>query len=121
MIKSELIATMASRRPHLSRHLVEMVVNRILQDMSDGLAQGESVEVRGFGTFSVRYRQAQLGRNPRTGESVNIAHRHVVHFKTAKNLRNRVNDLASEYPIQSLHSGGKLNSILLPAGSLKNS
>lgn len=121
MIKSELIATMANRRPHLSRHLVEMIVNRILQDMIHGLEQGESIEVRGFGTFSVRYRQAQLGRNPRTGEPVNIAQRHVVHFKTAKNLRNRVNALASEHHIQSLHGGEKCNSILLPAGSLKNS
>jgi integration host factor subunit beta len=100
MIKSELITAMANRRPYLSHHSVEMVVNHILQHMMDGLEQGNSVEIRGFGTFSLRFRQAQIGRNPKTGESVNVAPRHVVHFKTAKDLKKRVNDFASQYPIQ---------------------
>ncbi|HCT99376.1 MAG TPA: integration host factor subunit beta [Methylococcaceae bacterium] len=101
MIKSELITTMAHRRPHLPRHLVEACVNRIIDEIIGGLAQGNSIEVRGFGTFSLRFRQAQMGRNPKTGNCVHIASRHVVHFKTAKDLKKRVNELANQYPIQT--------------------
>ncbi len=100
MIKSELISAIAKRKPSLSHHSVEIIVNHILQSMIDGLEQGNNIEIRGFGTFSLRFRQAQVGRNPKTGESVNIAPRRIVHFKTAKELKQRVNDLASQYAIQ---------------------
>lgn len=100
MIKSELITSISKRKPNLSNSLVETAVNQILKQMSDGLAQGENIEIRGFGTFSLRLREAQIGRNPKTGESVPIAKRHVIHFKTAKDLKARVNQLASQYSIQ---------------------
>ncbi|MFI3215645.1 MAG: integration host factor subunit beta [Methylococcales bacterium] len=100
MIKSELISAISKQKTNLSNSLVEIAVNQILKQMTDGLAQGENIEIRGFGTFSLRCREAQIGRNPKTGESVQIAKRHVIHFKTAKDLKSRVNQLASQYSIQ---------------------
>ena len=100
MIKSELINAISKRKPNLANRVVETAVNQILKQMTDGLAQGENIEIRGFGTFSLRCREAQIGRNPKTGESVQIAKRHVIHFKTAKDLKSRVNQLANQYLIQ---------------------
>ncbi|MEN9898770.1 MAG: hypothetical protein RLZZ66_2419 [Pseudomonadota bacterium] len=100
MIKSELISAISKRKPNLANRVVETAVNQILKQMTDGLAQGENIEIRGFGTFSLRCREAQIGRNPKTGESVQIAKRHVIHFKTAKDLKSRVNQLANQYLIQ---------------------
>lgn len=90
MIKSELIDKLAEANPHLYHRDVERVVNTILDGITDALAQGDRVELRGFGAFSVRQRPARVGRNPRTGESVAVKEKHVPFFKTGKELRERV-------------------------------
>ena len=90
MIKSELIDKLAEANPHLYHRDVERVVNTILDGVTDALAQGHRVELRGFGAFSVRHRPARVGRNPRTGESVAVKEKHVPFFKTGKELRERV-------------------------------
>ncbi|WP_417467713.1 integration host factor subunit beta [Maricaulis sp.] len=90
MIKSELIDKLAEANPHLYHRDVERVVNTILDGITESLARGERVELRGFGAFSVRHRPARVGRNPRTGESVAVKEKHVPFFKTGKELRERV-------------------------------
>jgi|TARA_R110000868_G_scaffold6550_6_gene37042 integration host factor subunit beta len=90
MIKSELIDKLAEANPHLYHRDVERVVNTILDDITNALARGERVELRGFGAFSVRHRPARTGRNPRTGDSVSVKEKHVPFFKTGKELRERV-------------------------------
>ncbi|WP_297736342.1 integration host factor subunit beta [uncultured Maricaulis sp.] len=90
MIKSELIDKLAEANPHLYHRDVERVVNTILDGITDALADGDRVELRGFGAFSVRHRPARVGRNPRTGESVAVKEKHVPFFKTGKELRERV-------------------------------
>ncbi len=90
VIKSELIDKLAEANPHLYHRDVERVVNAILDGITDALARGERVELRGFGAFSVRHRPARTGRNPRTGESVAVKEKHVPFFKTGKELRERV-------------------------------
>ncbi|OLF71430.1 integration host factor subunit beta [Maricaulis sp. W15] len=90
MIKSELIDKLAEANPHLYHRDVERVVNTILDGVTDALAEGDRVELRGFGAFSVRHRPSRVGRNPRTGESVAVKEKHVPFFKTGKELRERV-------------------------------
>jgi len=90
MIKSELIDKLAEANPHLYHRDVERVVNTILDGVTESLARGERVELRGFGAFSVRHRPARVGRNPRTGDSVAVKEKHVPFFKTGKELRERV-------------------------------
>ncbi|MGK0265948.1 MAG: integration host factor subunit beta [Maricaulis sp.] len=90
MIKSELIDKLAEANPHLYHRDVERVVNTILDDITEALARGERVELRGFGAFSVRHRPSRVGRNPRTGDSVAVKEKHVPFFKTGKELRERV-------------------------------
>ncbi|WP_291845274.1 integration host factor subunit beta [Maricaulis sp.] len=90
MIKSELIDKLAEANPHLYHRDVERVVNTILDGVTDALADGDRVELRGFGAFSVRHRPSRVGRNPRTGESVAVKEKHVPFFKTGKELRERV-------------------------------
>jgi len=91
MIKSELIATLAAENPHLTQRDVERVVSTILERMINALETGGRVELRGFGAFSVRSRPARAGRNPRTGEPVDVRAKHVPFFKTGKELRARLN------------------------------
>ena len=91
MIKSELIAKLASENPHLSHKDVERVVGVILEEMIKALESGGRVELRGFGAFSVRPRDARMGRNPRTGETVPVKDKHVPFFKSGKELRERLN------------------------------
>jgi integration host factor subunit beta len=91
MIKSELIASLAAENPHLTQKDVERVVAVILERMIVALEQGGRVELRGFGAFSVRSRPARSGRNPRTGESVEVQAKHVPFFKSGKELRARLN------------------------------
>ncbi len=91
MIKSELIARLASENPHLTQRDVERVVGVILEGMIDALEKGGRVELRGFGAFSVRSRPARAGRNPRTGEAVDVRAKHVPFFKSGKELRARLN------------------------------
>jgi len=95
MTKSELIERMAGEQTHLSHADVELAVRCILEQMSRALSEGERIEVRGFGSFSLNYRPARMGRNPRTGESVALPGKYVPHFKPGKALRERVNAGAS--------------------------
>ncbi|MCR9122189.1 MAG: integration host factor subunit beta [Phyllobacteriaceae bacterium] len=91
MIKSELVQIIANRNPHLYQRDVENIVNAVLDEIGDTLAEGNRVELRGFGTFSVKNRPAREGRNPRTGEKVMVEEKWVPFFKTGKELRNRLN------------------------------
>lgn len=91
MTKSELIDLLAQRHPHLPADDVEWAVRALIAMMSDALSRGERIEIRGFGSFSLHYRPARLGRNPKTGESVRLAGKYIPHFKPGKELRERVN------------------------------
>lgn len=91
MIKSELVQTIADKNPHLYPRDVENIVNAILGEITGALSNGNRVELRGFGAFSVKYRPARTGRNPRTGESVSVEEKWVPFFKTGKELRERLN------------------------------
>lgn len=90
--KSELIERIAARQTQLSVKDVELAVKTILEDMSDNLANGGRVEIRGFGSFSLHFRAPRTGRNPKTGEAVDLQGKYVPHFKPGKELRDRVND-----------------------------
>ena len=92
MIRSELIAKIAEENPHLFQRDVEKIVNTIFEEIIEALARGDRVELRGFGAFSVKKRDARVGRNPRTGESVEVEQKHVPFFKTGKLLRDRLNE-----------------------------
>ena len=96
MIKSELVARIAEKFPHLYQRDVEAVVNRVLDEIGGAMGRGDRVELRGFGAFSVKQREARIGRNPRTGESVAVARKNTPFFKTGKDLRERLNDEAGE-------------------------
>ena len=91
MIKSELIAKLAAENPHLTSRDVERVVHLVLDSMVQALENGGRVELRGFGAFSVRSRPARAGRNPRTGEAVDVPAKAVPFFKSGKELRERLN------------------------------
>lgn len=91
MTKSELIARLAERNPHLYQRDVERIVTTIFDEITEALAQGQRVELRGFGAFSVKHREARIGRNPRTGESVEVEAKAMPFFKTGKQLRERLN------------------------------
>lgn len=91
MIKSELIARLVEANPHLYQRDVERIVNTIFEEITDTLAKGNRVELRGFGAFSVKHRPARIGRNPRTGDTVNVPEKYVPYFKTGKDLRERLN------------------------------
>ena len=92
MTKSELIDTIAARQSQLSAKDVELAVKTVLEHMSQALATGERIEIRGFGSFSLHYRQPRRGRNPKTGDSVELTGKHVPHFKPGKELRERVDE-----------------------------
>lgn len=91
MIRSELIAKIAEENPHLFQRDVEKIVNTIFEEIVEAMAQGDRVELRGFGAFSVKQRDARVGRNPRTGAAVEVDEKHVPFFKTGKLLRDRLN------------------------------
>ena len=91
MVKSELIARLAEENPHLYQRDIERFVSTIFEEISRALARGDRVELRGFGAYSVKRRAARQARNPRTGEAVYIAEKHVPFFKTGKELRQRLN------------------------------
>ncbi|MDA3920937.1 MAG: integration host factor subunit beta [Salinisphaera sp.] len=91
MTKSELIERLVQRQPNLSQRDVELAVKLLLDGVIGELADGGRVEIRGFGSFSVHHRPARRGRNPKTGESVDIPRKYVPHFKPGKELRERVN------------------------------
>ena len=91
MIRSELIQKLADENPHLFQRDVERIVNTIFDEITETMARGDRVELRGFGAFSVKKRDSRIGRNPRTGASVAVAEKHVPFFKTGKLLRDRLN------------------------------
>jgi integration host factor subunit beta len=91
MIKSELIAELAKKNPHLYQRDIELIVNTFFETISDAMSRGERIELRGFGAFAVKKRGARLGRNPKTGEAVQVDAKHTPHFKTGKELRERLN------------------------------
>ena len=91
MTKSELIAELAVANPHLTSRDVELIVATIFDEITQALASGSRVELRGFGAFTVKRRDARTGRNPRTGEAVPVDEKAVPFFKAGKDLRERVN------------------------------
>ncbi|MCW8925997.1 MAG: integration host factor subunit beta [Xanthomonadales bacterium] len=94
MTKSELIDRLADEQKHLAHLDVELGVKSILEQMSASLSNGERIEIRGFGSFSLHYRAPRMGRNPKTGEAVALPGKHVPHFKPGKALRERVNNIS---------------------------
>jgi integration host factor subunit beta len=90
MTKSELIAQLSTKQPQLDYRDVELAVKELIDQLSTALAAGQRIEVRGFGSFSLHYRPPRVGRNPKTGDSVQVPDKHVPHFKPGKELRERV-------------------------------
>jgi integration host factor subunit beta len=99
MTKSELIELISRKQGHLPAKDVELAVKHLLELMSDALANGERIEIRGFGSFSLHFRPPRMGRNPKTGEAVALSGKYVPHFKPGKDLRERVN-AGGELPIK---------------------
>ena len=89
--KSDLIERIALKNPHLAEPLVEDAVKIMIDQMIEALSSGDRIEIRGFGSFSLHYRAPRTGRNPKTGESVELTGKYVPHFKPGKELRERVN------------------------------
>ncbi|MEL6576139.1 MAG: integration host factor subunit beta [Pseudomonadota bacterium] len=92
MIKSELIQKIAEENPHLYQRDVEKIVSTVFEEITSALARGDRVELRGFGAFSVKIRDARTGRNPRTGEAVPVPEKKVPFFKAGKDMRERMNN-----------------------------
>lgn len=92
LTKSELIERVAQKQSQLSQKDVELAIKTMIEEMSQTLATGGRIEIRGFGSFSLHYRSPRIGRNPKTGESVDLNGKYVPHFKPGKELRDRVND-----------------------------
>ncbi len=91
MTKSELIARVSTANPHLLQRDIERIVTTIFEEITDALAMGNRVELRGFGAFSVKRRASRIGRNPRTGEAVDVSEKFIPYFKTGKQLREKLN------------------------------
>lgn len=108
VIKSELVQRIAEKNPHLYQRDIEKVVNAVLNGITDALVRGDRVELRGFGAFSVKRRDARLGRNPRTGDHVEVVEKAVPFFKTGKEMRERLNpgeaDAEAEEPLKRLRA-----------------
>jgi integration host factor subunit beta len=94
MLRSELIDTLHEENPHLTRSDMERLVAVVLESITQTLEAGARVELRGFGAFSVRKRDPRIGRNPRTGEAVQVPAKHVPFFRTGKELRQRIDNAA---------------------------
>ena len=92
MTKSELIEILSRKQSHLPAKDVELAVKSLLEQMSNALADGRRIEIRGFGSFSLHFRPPRMGRNPKTGDAVALSGKYVPHFKPGKDLRERVND-----------------------------
>ena len=106
MTKSELIEVIAREQNHLAYRDVELAVKCMIEQMSQALASGERIEIRGFGSFSLHFRPPRVGRNPKTGDSVELTGKYVPHFKPGKELRERVN-----MKFQTDEAGGKNESV----------
>ncbi|MGV6816023.1 MAG: integration host factor subunit beta [Thiotrichales bacterium] len=94
MTKSDLIEALTQKQPHLAPKDVELSVKILLENMSRSLSTGDRIEIRGFGSFSLHFRPPRLGRNPKTGDSVELTGKYVPHFKPGKQLRERIMDSA---------------------------
>jgi integration host factor subunit beta len=105
MTKSELIEALAERQKHLAFNDVELAVKSLLEQMSHALSNGERIEIRGFGSFSLHYRPPRMGRNPKTGTAVALPGKYVPHFKPGKELRERVN-LDADGPTTAANDDG---------------
>ncbi|MEM8987750.1 MAG: integration host factor subunit beta [Pseudomonadota bacterium] len=105
MIKSELVNKLAEQNPHLFHRDVERIVSTIFDEIAEALARGDRVELRGFGAFSVKHRQARTGRNPRTGESVEVEEKFVPFFKSGKEMRDRLNRTETAAAADLLNEG----------------
>ena len=99
MTKSELIEILAQKQTQLAYKDVELAVKNMLEHMATTLANGERIEIRGFGSFSLHYRPPRVGRNPKTGDSVELSAKYVPHFKPGKEMRERVNESMSRVEI----------------------
>ncbi|EQD75193.1 integration host factor subunit beta [Ferrovum myxofaciens] len=99
MTKSELIDLLASHYPQLVARDAEMAVKTLLDSMGQCLMDGQRIEIRGFGSFGLNHRPARQGRNPKTGEKVHVPEKFVPHFKPGKELRDRVDLMASTKPV----------------------
>ena len=99
MTRSELIILVADRLPYLTHKDAEIIVDTIFDSMIESLAQGERIEIRGFGSFAVKHRDPREGRNPRTGETVHIPAKRLPHFKIGKELYERINPTVHEQEI----------------------
>ena len=93
MIKSELIEQLSKEYPHLYNRDIERIVNTFYSTISDALAEGNRVELRGFGAFSLKKRAARVGRNPKSGEAVNVPEKVAIFYKPGKDLKNRMNNI----------------------------
>ncbi|MFM2477445.1 integration host factor subunit beta [Celerinatantimonas sp. MCCC 1A17872] len=91
MTKSDLIERLATKYMNLSAKDIELAIKEILEQMASSLQDGDRIEIRGFGSFSLHYRAPRVGRNPKTGEKVELSGKYVPHFKPGKELRERVN------------------------------
>lgn len=99
MIKSELIASLSSKLNHIPEKDITLSVNMLIDAMSDALSDGERIEVRGFGSFSLHYRPPRNAHNPKTGERLLTKSKHSPHFKPGKEIRERINESAARFPI----------------------
>lgn len=109
LTKSDLIEILSRNQGHLALKDVELAVKGLLEKMSQELASGERIEIRGFGSFSLHFRPARMGRNPKSGDAVALRGKYVPHFKPGKELRERVNsihDTGRDTPIQEPNSEG---------------
>ena len=116
LTKSDLIESLSRNQKHLERKDVELAVKGLLEKMSQELAGGNRIEIRGFGSFSLHFRAARMGRNPKSGDAVSLRGKYVPHFKPGKELRERVNDNAkaqneagNENPDQDTYSTSDSN------------
>ena len=92
MTKSELISYLAEENPHLYQRDVERIVTTVFDEITSALSRGDRVELRGFGAFSMKHRDSRIGRNPRTGDAVQVSAKSVPYFKTGKHLREMLNN-----------------------------
>lgn len=92
MTKSELMEALARKQSQLAFKDIELAVKTVLEQMTQALATGNRIEIRGFGSFSLHFRPPRQGRNPKTGDPVSLSGKHVPHFKPGKEMRERVNE-----------------------------
>ena len=110
LIKSQLIQNITDQNPHLYIKDVERIVNTIFSEITKSLSEGRRVELRGFGAFSVQKRKERVGRNPRTGDAVNVSEKYIPRFKSGKELRIKLN--SENRVMSSISSGNEMDTEL---------